>query len=176
MNSKTYFGRLVIVTIFAISLSACGFHLRGSIPLPSGIKNMFLEAPQGSFKAQLESVIPNAGGVLASNKAAGDVVLSIKKAATTRTVGTLDARGKADSYNLIFTVKYSLQDPEGKVIRKTTLKETRRYNFDPLQVVESESEETDLLSDMERQIALRMVRQLVSVTDYPPKDGDGSEE
>lgn len=171
MKFGSYVANSLIAVLLAVALSACGFHLRGNIPLPDGIKNMYLFAPKGSFKEVLEEVLPNGGAVLASSKAGGDVVLNIKKATTERTVGTLDERGKVDSYNIVFRVKYVLEDPQGKQIRKATLKESRRYNFDPELVIESESEEADLLEDMERDIALRIVRQLATVTDYPPTEG-----
>jgi len=171
MTKQTLLSRLIVVAVIASALSACGFHLRGNIPLPDGIKYMFVMAPEGTFKEKLEQVIVNGGGVLATGKGGGDVVLNIGSAGTTRTVGTLDDRGKVDSYNLIFSVSYSLQDPNGKPIRQASLSETRRYDFDPELVLESESEEADLLTDMETDIALRIVRQLSSVTDYPPAPG-----
>ena len=42
------------------------------------------------------------------------------------------------------------------------------YNFDPSLVVQSESEEAELLEDMEEQASLRIVRQLSTITDYQP--------
>lgn len=154
----------------ALVLSACGFHLRGNIPLPDGIKNMFIQVPEGTFKEQLEDVLVNAGADIQSSRSGADVVLRVTSAKSDRTVGTLDQRGKADSYNLVFTVSYVLLDSEGKNLRNVSLSETRRYNFNPEQVIESESEEADLLADMEQDVALRMVRQLSSVTDldYAP--------
>jgi LPS-assembly lipoprotein len=154
----------------ALTLSACGFNLRGNIPLPEGIKNMFLQAPQGTFKEQLEDLLINAGANIKEGKGGADVIVRVTEARSDRTVGTLDQRGKADSYNLVFTVTYVLEDSEGKNLRSATLSETRRYNFNPEQVIESESEEADLLADMEQDVALRMVRQLSSVTDldYAP--------
>ncbi|MEM7357589.1 MAG: LPS assembly lipoprotein LptE [Pseudomonadota bacterium] len=171
MKFGSYLANTLIAVVLAAALSACGFHLRGNIPLPDGIKNMYLLAPKGSFKEQLEDVLPNGGAILASSRAGGDVVLNIKQATTERTVGTLDERGKVDSYNIVFRVQYVLEDPQGKQIRTASLNDSRRYNFDPELVLESESEEADLLEDMERDIALRIVRQLASVTDYPPSEG-----
>lgn len=134
---------------------------------------MFVQAPKGDFKEQLESVLSNGGAVLAPNKSGADVVLKVLSANTNRNVGTLDSRGKADSYNLVFSVRYRLEDPEGKKIRAASLSESRRYNFNPELVIESESEEADLLTDMELDVALRIVRQLSSVTDYPKKPVPG---
>ncbi|NNC99368.1 MAG: hypothetical protein HKN85_04225 [Gammaproteobacteria bacterium] len=168
MIKRTYFSNIIVVMVLAASLSACGFHLRGNIPLPENIKNMYVKAPQGSFKDQLEVILTNLGAELAESRSAADVMLNISQAGSQRTVGTLDERGKVNSYNLVFTVRYKLQDPNGKQIRTATLKESRRYNFDPEFVVESESEEADLLQDMEEAISLRIVRQLAALTDYSP--------
>ncbi len=170
MINKSTLKSVFLLTAVAVTLSACGFHLRGSIPLPEGIKNMFVQAPQGSFKDQLEDVINNGGGEVQDSRGASDVVLVIKEARSDRRVGTLDQRGKVDSYDVIFTVSYVLNDKEGKELRDATITETRRYNFNPEQVIESESEEADLIEDMEQDVALRIVRQLSTVTDldYAP--------
>lgn len=167
MIKHKYYSRALLTLVLAITLSACGFHLRGNIPLPDGIKHMYIQAPASTFKDKLELILINAGAEIAGAASIADVVLNITETETDRTVGTLDERGKANSFNLNFSVKYRLEDPTGKKIRKTSLKETRRYDFDPELVVESESEEADLLLDMEQDIALRIVRQLSSVTDYP---------
>jgi len=173
MIKTSTFKQAAVVSLLSLTLSACGFHLRGNIPLPDGIKKMFVQSPQGSFKETLEDVINNTGGEIQSARGAADVVLVIKDARSDRTIGTLDQRGKVDSYNVVFTVDYVLNDREGKELRKASLQESRRYNFNPEQVIESESEEADLLADMEQDIALRIVRQLSTVTDLD-YEGDSS--
>ena len=164
--------RVAVLVLLSISVAACGFHLRGNIPLPEGIQSMYVDAPEGNFKDALEEVLTNAGAQLATGSRGGDVILTIKKAATNRTVGTLDERGKANSYNLRFTVEYELNgvaaEEQAESIREAKLIESRRYNFDPDLVLESESEEAELQSDMEESIALRIVRQLSTLTSYSP--------
>jgi LPS-assembly lipoprotein len=167
MRKSKVINQALITAVVVFSLTACGFHLRGNIPLPDGVKNLFLRAAQGSFRDQLEEILVSGGAVLARNKAAGDVMLNITKVGSKRTVGTLDDRGKVNSYNLIFTVQYSLESPDGKIVRTETLKESRRYDFSPELVIESESEEAELLESMEQDLSLRIVRQLSSMVDYP---------
>lgn len=162
--------RSVLLLVLATTITACGFHLRGNIPLSEGVKNMFVLAPGGSFKDTLEKVLTGSGAELASGQGGADVVLNVTKAAPSRTVGTLDSLGKANSYNLNFRVTYSLEDQEGNKVRKvTSLKASRQYNFDPERVVESEAEEAELLESMEEEISLQIVRQLASITDFEPK-------
>ena len=167
MINQAHLKNAVIVAFLAVTLSACGFHLRGNIPLPDGVKNMFVAGPSGTFLDELEDVLVNAGAVLAGSEAGGDVLLDVKKVESKRTVGTLDERGKVSSYNLELRVNYELLDPAGEIIREATLRESRRYDFRAEAVIELESEEAELLEDMEESIALRIVRQLSSLTDYP---------
>jgi LPS-assembly lipoprotein len=161
--------RSALLLVLAVSISACGFHLRGNIPLDEGIKNMFVSAPEGPFKDQLESVLTRAGAIIAPDQTGADVILVVTNAAISRTVGTLDERGKANSFNLSFKVSYSLKDLKGDNIRPASiLLESRRYNFDPETVVETEAEEAELQESMEQDISLRIVRQLSIITDYAP--------
>jgi len=169
-NKTIAASRLSLLLLLTLSITACGFHLRGNIPLSEGVKNMYVVAPKGTFKDKLEAVLVNAGAELAPVKSAADVVLNVTKARSDRSVGTIDERGKANSYNLTFNVTYTLDDRDGNVVRKkTNVVETRRYNFDPDFVIESESEERELQAGMEQDAVLRIVRQLATITNYQPK-------
>ena len=162
--------RSALLLVLASAISACGFHLRGNIPLSDGIKNMYVVAPGGSFKDQLESMLVRNGASIASAESGADVVLKVTKAEPNRTVGTLDSLGKANSYNLNFRVTYSLDDQAGNKVRKVTkLNASRQYNFDPERVIESEAEEAELLESMEQEVSLQIVRQLSSITNFKPK-------
>ena len=159
------------VISLALILTACGFHLRGNIPLSDSIKNMFLNAPEGTFKQVLEQGLTRQGAILSASKGAADVVLIILTADTDRSIGTLDERGKANSFDLQLKVDYRLETSDGVVIRDVTkLLESRRYDFDPQFVVESEAEERELLESMEEEIVLRIVRQLATVTEIDSKE------
>lgn len=162
--------RSALLLLLATAITACGFHLRGNIPLSEGVKNMFLVVPDGTFKEALGEMLARNGAELATAEGGADVILNVTKAEPSRTVGTLDSLGKANSYNLNFRVTYSLEDQEGNKVRKvTSLKASRQYNFDPERVVESEAEEAELLESMEEEISLQIVRQLASITDFEPK-------
>lgn len=163
--------RLISLVAVALSLSACGFHLRGNIPLSDGIKNMYLSAPEGAFKDLLQERLEYLGATFTQAPEAADVVLNVDKASTSRTVGTLDEFGKVNSYNIRFTVNYTLLDSAEKPIRPSKrLLESRRYNFNAENVIQSESEEAILVEDMEQEMVLKIIRQLASITDFDPNE------
>ena len=162
--------------VFALSLAvaACGFHLRGNVPLPSSIQRMYIQGPEGGLKDALQDLLGNNGAIIAPTILSADAVLNLREVISNRRVGTLDERGKVNSYNLNLRVRYSLDDPQGKLIRTPTkLMETRQYDFDPELVLESESEEAQLIGSMEEAIALRMIRQLATVS-YTPAQGQAN--
>ena len=164
----------IILGVLSAALSGCGFHLRGNIPLSEDIKNMFVEAPEGTFKDKLEDILSNAGATMSQSRSDADVVLVVKRADSNRVVGTLDERGLANSYDITFFVAYQLLTPEGDVIRPVNrVQERRRYDFDPALVVETESEERELQQDMEQDVALKIVRQLSTVTSAEPMGAPG---
>lgn len=158
----------IMVAVLALSLTACGFHLRGNIPLSEGIKTLSLTAPDGPFTDKLSKRLVSLGANLVEPEIA-DAFLNVQSVTSNRDVGTLDERGKVNSYDVKLVVEYILQDAAGKAIRpKATIYESRRYNFDPDTVIESESEEADLIDDMEDQAVLKLIRRLASITDFDP--------
>ncbi|MEO0367458.1 MAG: LPS assembly lipoprotein LptE [Pseudomonadota bacterium] len=164
---------LLAMLLLAASLTACGFHLRGNIPLPENIQNMQIRAPEGTFKDELEDILVNAGANIVADRRSADVVLRVLKAESERDVGTLNERGLANSYDLTFTVRYELVGRGGTIVKEETrVKEQRRYDFDPTLVIETESEERALQEDMEQDVALKIVRQLSRATNYA-EDADG---
>lgn len=164
MRLRNTFTRYLLLLVLASSLNACGFSLRGSTPLPVGLQNMHLDARDGPFKEQMEEILVRIGARLTEASESADVQLSITESIVERTVGTLDERGKADSYLLNYRVQYSLLASDGSVLRSSLIEENRRYNFDPDIVLETETEQEDLIEDMEQAVALRIIRQLNTVT------------
>jgi len=164
MPFSNILSRSLVLMVLISSLNACGFSLRGNTPLPEDLQNMYLDARTGPFKEQMEEILIRTGARLTEQREAADVQLSITESIVERTVGTLDERGKANSYLLNYRVRYSLVAADGRVLRSSAIDENRRYDFDPDIVLETESEQEELIQDMEQSVALRIIRQLNTVT------------
>ncbi|MDB4512024.1 LPS assembly lipoprotein LptE [Arenicella sp.] len=156
--------RALTVLMVASALTACGFNLRGSTPLPDDIKNIYVDADNGPFKEKMEEILQFGGATIAANSEAASTTLVVLESIVRKTVGTLDERGKANSYELNYVARYNLVNPEGVILRTASLNENRRFDFDPDIVLETDEEEEELILDMEESIALRIVRQLSTVT------------
>ena len=90
MNCAKIFGMIKafakpsLLLLLAVSISACGFHLRGNIPLPENIQSMYVRAPEGSFKEELLDRLEAAGAQLATAPAGADVILDVTQAVSDR--------------------------------------------------------------------------------------------
>jgi outer membrane lipopolysaccharide assembly protein LptE/RlpB len=81
----------------------------------------------------------------------------------TRTVRTINTRGKVTGYILRYDVSYRVVNEAGDELRDSTLALQRDYNFDPNQVLQAEEEEEALREDMIEELTQRIMRQLVTI-------------
>ena len=73
----------------------------------------------------------------------------------------MDERGITDSFQLRFTVSYSVLDSSSKLLKEpVVLTEDRQYVFESGFILESEQEDLALRGSMEDDISQRIVRQL----------------
>ena len=151
----------LLLLLLCVSLSSCGFHLRGTSSLEGVDKIIFLDAPRGSFEQQLLDDLRISGVQLTNEKKTSDWHLNVSQARSQREISTLNERGTVDSYRLNFIVTYSVLGADNKLIRAPqTLTESRQYVFNPADIIESEFEEQALRNGMEKDISLRIIRHL----------------
>lgn len=150
---------LLIISLIALT-SACGFHLRGQLPMSESANVIFIDAEESEFKRLLTDQLVGNGAKLVADSSAAKVSLKIRDLRLERLASTLDARGKANSYSLRFAVSYAVFDADNKSLQSNILSESRDYTFDAAQILQQEREEKDLTEDMRKELVVRLVRQL----------------
>ena len=156
--------RVTIMVSLILSLTACGFHLRGTNALFDGTNTVYIAAPDSSFVNKLHDALVASGASVLSAPDGADMVVKISNAKFTRSVGTLDERGITDSFQLRFTVSYSVLDSSSALLKEpVVLTEDRQYVFESQFVLESEQEQLALRKSMEDDISQRVVRQLSAI-------------
>jgi LPS-assembly lipoprotein len=159
---------LLVVIAAAISLSGCGWHLRGQLPLADSINVLGVDANPGNFRDLLVDALQDANATVTDDFQAAKAVLRITDEEYRREVRTLDNRGKVNGYTLIYTISYEIVSANGELIRNTrSLTERADYNFDPVLVLGLEVEEIEIREGMEEELVLRILRQLNSIVFYP---------
>ena len=153
--------RIVIATLLAITIPACGFQLRGQAAIP--YKSLFVETTGYSiFANELERAIRSGSETkIAQNRNDAEAVLKIIAESQERYILSLSAGGRVREFELRYKVAYRLTDlagndlaPPGEIFLR------RDMTYDDTQVLAKESEELLLYRDMKTDAVQQMLRRL----------------
>lgn len=158
-----HFSTTFIVLIMSFAVAACGFHLRGQLPLPESVSVLYVDADRTDFTQELTKSLRSSGATLVENPLQAKAILQISDEFAERQVLTLNTDGRATSFRLFYTVKYIVANNKQEILKEGVLVEQRQYNFEPGQAVLQESEEAELLEEMYKELGLKMVRQLGAI-------------
>ena len=152
--------RHLLIVLLITSISACGFHLRGQLPLSESTNVIYLDSEKNAFSRDLEERLTLNGATLVGDPTAAKITLDIKDLRLERVTNTLDDRGKVNSFILVYAVDYSVIGADEKVIKTSSIQESRSYTFNATQILQQEREEEELEEEMRKELVLRLVRQL----------------
>jgi LPS-assembly lipoprotein len=154
--------RVSVLVLIAVTLTACGFHLRGSYDLPDNLSPLYLDKNSMSllmFK-ELSSTLKVSGVELTQDPETAASVLMISAEKRARDVISVDALGRAREYRLIYRFNFSLEQSGETVIDKNTIQLARNLLFNPEAVLgvaeETENTYRDMVRDSAGQILLRL--------------------
>ena len=155
-----HFSTFFVVLFMSVALAACGFHLRGQLPLPASVSVIYLDADQTDFTAELTKSLRSSGASIVDSPSEAKAILQIADEFAEREVLTLNTDGRATGYRLFYTVNYLVANDKQELLREGKLTEQGTYSLAPGQATLQESEERELLEEMYKELALKMVRQL----------------
>jgi len=162
---KRFFLYLVPCTF--LLLSACGFHLRGALALPEGVKKIYLTGvtPSQPLARDIAMLFAGNGGTVVEDRNEADAVLEILGEKNDRRVAAVNSEGRVSQYELYYELSFRMLDPKGEIVHPAaTVGVTRDYAFDPNNVLGKAQEESLLRDDMRKQAVNQMLRRLARGT------------
>jgi len=154
-----HISKAILIVVLSISITACGFHLRGQLPLPETANVIYIDADNTDFTDELIDKLQAAGAEIVDDPSAAKAILQIADEYAEREALTLNTSGRASSYKLFYTVEYLIANSEQELLKEGILEEQSQYSFESGQAVLQETEESELLEEMYEELAIRMVRQ-----------------
>lgn len=146
-------------------LSACGFHLRGDIPLPPPLHKLYLQTtePFGQLTRNLKQYLKFSGVVLVETPAEADTVLVILNETNSEQLLSIGGTQQTRQYNITLSVSFEVTDPHGRVlVPPETLHETRSLTILSNQILGGSNEENNLFVQMRRAIVYDILTRLSS--------------
>lgn len=153
---------LLLVSLL-VTLSACGFHLRGEVELPPVLQDTFIDSkdPFTGIARPLRNQLQRSDVTVLETREQASAVLKIVAERSENRVLSVGSSGKATEYELFNEVVFSLSDGAGKVLLKPqTVRMTRDLVFDETELLgkvsEADSIHREMLDSLARQILVRI--------------------
>ncbi|TAM89914.1 MAG: hypothetical protein EPN41_02760 [Candidimonas sp.] len=153
-----------MVTALCLLLAACGFHLRGTAPLP--FDTIYTNIAQNSdFGARLRRAIVASSPkthFVDSPKDAQARLIQLSNNQSLREL-SINANGQVDEYELNLDFSFQLTDTKGHLLLPpTTIHTSRDLPYDPTQIQAGAGEIDAQFQEMRESLVDRIVRRLTS--------------
>lgn len=141
----------------ALLLSACGYHLRGSLELPAGLKNVYLEGGSAELREQFKRTMETSSVPLASSPETAGIIVKIFDEDNQRRVLSLSSGGAANDFELAYRLDYEIVDSNNKVLMARQPIEIKREYYNDQQFVIAKGNEEDVIRNEMYQQAVRSI-------------------
>ena len=166
----------LIVSFCLLLITACGWHLRGTQPLPVDLQTLYLQTsdPYSDLSKSLRRGLKAAGVTLVPAADDAPYTLSILGQDTNRRTISTTERGKVAEYELTVQLRYSIKAGAKTVLGPDAIDTTRVYVFDENNVASTYEEEQLLISEIQRDLVQQLIRRYQSLS--ASKDSEAGNE
>ena len=153
---------LVMAVLQFLLLGGCGFHLRGSTPLPPSLSKVYIENEKAALMAEaLRRAFIEQQLKPLEEQTEAQVVIRLSRERYQRRVLSVGATGNVQQYELIYSVNLELLDAKNEPIADPQALTVRReLRYESAEVVAKANEEQQLKSEMIDDAARQIFRRL----------------
>lgn len=155
--------KLIIIMLLGMVVSGCGFHLRGDYLMPEQLQTLYVTSDDthGELTRLVKQHFKVNKVNLAPSMQHNVPVLKILKDNLNRRTLSVFPNGQVAEYELIYTVRYQLTVND-ESSRQYTFELNRDYQDDPDKALAKSRELSLILSELRREAADRILRELSS--------------
>jgi LPS-assembly lipoprotein len=161
--TRPHYLSIVSILLLALTVSACGFHLRGQVNLPPEMARTHIEGlgEYSELGRDLRRLLEGSGAQVVDTREEAGAILDIITNQASRRVLSVQAGGKVQEYELIQRLVFSVRTTDGRVLlAPQTLELNREYLYDRNDPLASGSQEGEIRDDMQRDIVQLLMRRL----------------
>lgn len=159
-----------VALLTALLLVGCGYQLRGTAVDGRSIPVIYLQGPPGSaLLSRLNQLLLRANVATSDDREQAQWWLSVVDEQRQRRVLSVDSRGKAQEFELRYSLLLDVRKLHGAPLLQDELIEVlREYAFDSGDVLAKTEEEKLLYDSMEQQAAQIILRRLQALAQHTP--------
>jgi LPS-assembly lipoprotein len=149
----------MILTV--LLLSACGYHLRGAIDLPSEMKSVYIEGASTSLQEQFRKAFASSNVQMVTSRAAAGTIITVSNEENLKRALSLGASGYANQYSLEYRLNYEVTDKNNKQLVTSQPVDIKREYFNNQQLIlGKDNEEIVIRNEMYQQAVRTIVNQV----------------
>lgn len=163
----------IIISLFvALSLSACGWHIRGSVELPKQLSNLYISATdsKGALITDLRQLLKTNRISLTDTAADANYSLNVLEETKDRHTAGVGGDELSSSYEITLKANYEIHLKNSDQITKGTAISVRNFNYNTAAINSATQEELLLDQEMRRDLAQQILRRLSSTVANPPNE------
>lgn len=162
------FSLFTLVVALAL-LSACGFHLRGSVTAKMELPPVYLAGAAGPLQRELRHYLALSEATVVAQEKDAQLVIELLGEDIQRRVLSVGSTGKVEEYEVHYAAGYAVRRADGTVlIPHETLDRQREYTYSESEVLAKDAEQARLVQDMRREVVRQMVRRVQAVLGKTP--------
>jgi LPS-assembly lipoprotein len=148
-----------------VLLSACGFRMAGSDPLPHVLAQPYLSLkdPYTDFSRELEHRLKSAGAVLQNVRANSTATIEVTKDSVEQRTLSVSALNIPTEYELTYTVTFAVQGADKELLAPQTVSLSKDYSFQESELLAKQHEADILRQQMARDLVTIAMRRLTSL-------------
>ena len=155
--------RSLLLLVLAASLTACGFHMRGEVTLPSGLQRVHVQIadPFSPLKRDLEAALKRGGATIEENPGTDVADVTISAVSIGPVARSVGANAYVNEFSMVYHVEVQITDAANKVvIPKQVIEHSREFTFDQTQAIGTSAEQDEIKKEMERDMVQAILRKI----------------
>jgi LPS-assembly lipoprotein len=142
-------------------LSACGYHLRGAIELPSELKNVYIEGASAPLLEQFKLALQSSSVQVVNSRADAGVVIVVSGEDSFKRSLSLGAGGRSNQFGLEYRLNYRVTDAkDAQLIEPNSVEIRREYFNNQQEILAKDNEELTIRNEMYQQAVRTMINQI----------------
>jgi LPS-assembly lipoprotein len=156
------------LAVLVLSLSACGFQLRGTAALP--FETLYIPNTSGGVALDLKRNIQ--GGTrtrVVNDEKSAEARLELTGESKFRNILSLSGAGRVRELQLVYRINLRVHDGKGgEFVPLTTLSITRDLTYNDTDVLAKEAEEASIYREMQTDLVQQILRRLSAASPAKP--------
>lgn len=154
--------KLVVLSTCTLMLSACGFHLQGTLSTPAAMQRTYIETSDrhSLFYRKLHAELQSAGIDVVDSEAESTATFSIFYDQTDQRVLSVSARNVPTEYEVYYTVQYGVVSGGEVLLESQELTLTRDYTYDSTLVLGKAKEQQLMRDEIVRDLVRIILKQI----------------